>query len=144
MSTRTVEILLVEDNPGDIELVREAFNGVNLDRKLNITNDGDEALDYLFKRNDYESAQTPDFILLDLNLPSTDGRGVLQELGKSDELRHIPTIVLSSSRAERDINDVYALNANCYVVKPNTAMEYIDAIRMIVSFWSKTCSLPVR
>lgn len=144
MNTHKVEILLVEDNPGDIELTREAFDGSDLNTKLNIATDGDQALDYLFKRGNYQDVQTPDIILLDLNLPSTDGRGMLREIEKSDELKHIPIIVLSSSKAEHDINDAYTLNANCYVVKPNDAMEYIGVVRMLVSFWSETCSLHVR
>lgn len=144
MNTQKVEILLVEDNPGDIELTREAFDRANLKSKLNVTNDGDEALDYLFKRGDYESAPTPDIILLDLNLPITDGFGVLRELEKSNELKNIPTIVLSSSRADHDINDAYALNANCYIAKPDSPMKYIEVVRMVENFWSETCCLPVR
>lgn len=143
MNTYEVEILLVEDNPGDIELTREAFDGAGLKSKLNVTTDGEQALDYLFKRGDYKNAPTPDIILLDLNLPRTDGFGVLRELKKSEKLQYIPSIVLSSSKAEHDINASYAFNANCYITKPNDAMRYIEVIRMVENFWSKTCSLPV-
>lgn len=144
MNTETVEILLVEDNPGDIELTREAFEGADLKSKLNITNDGDEALDYLFKRGDYKNVSTPDIILLDLNLPSTDGFDVLREMKKSNELKDIPTIVLSSSRADHDINNSYSLNANCYIAKPDSPMKYIKVVRIVENFWSETCCLPVR
>lgn len=139
-----LEILLVEDNPGDVELTRTAFEIASLNSKLNVTCDGDEALDYLFKRGDYQDAIRPDIILLDMNLPKTDGREVLAELSKHDELKQIPTIVLSSSTAENDINDAYALNANCYVAKPNGAKKYIEVVRVVENFWSQICCLPVR
>lgn len=138
-----IEILLVEDNPGDVELTRIAFQRASLESNLNVTCDGDEALDYLHKRGMYENAERPDIILLDMNLPNTDGREVLAELEKSSDLKLIPTIVLSSSTAENDINDAYALHANCYIVKPSDAKEYFDVITAVESFWSKTCRLPV-
>ncbi|MEW7008605.1 MULTISPECIES: response regulator [unclassified Lentilitoribacter] len=144
MNHQKIEILLVEDNPGDVELTRQALDDADFNNKLNVTLDGDEALDYLNKRKGFEDAKMPDIILLDLNLPRTDGRGVLKELKASDELKHIPVIVLSSSRAERDINDAYALNASCYIAKPNGAMKYMEVVRTVSSFWSQTCYLPVK
>lgn len=144
MSKHKMEILLVEDNPGDIELTREAFESASLNSKLNITHDGDEALDYLFKRGGYEDAPMPDIILLDLNLPCTDGHDVLKELKSSGELKHIPTVIFSSSQAENDINKAYANNANCYIAKPNEAKKYIEVVKIVESFWSETCNLQIK
>ena len=139
-----INILLVEDNPGDVELTKIAFKRAKLQSNLIVTCDGNEALDYLYKRGGYENAEGPDIILLDMNLPNTDGREVLAELEKSADLKLIPTIVLSSSTAENDINDAYGLHANCYIVKPSDAEKYFEVIAAVESFWSKTCRLPVR
>lgn len=137
-----IEILLVEDNPGDVELTRTAFEVAHLESNLNVTCDGDKALDYLHNRGEYRDANRPDIILLDMNLPNTDGREVLSELAKSSDLKLIPTIMLSSSTAENDITDAYALNVNCYIVKPDEAKKYIEVVAAVENFWSKTCRLP--
>lgn len=134
-STRLAEILLVEDNEGDVELTREAFEDARFRNDLRIVRDGDEALDYLFKRNGYNDVITPDIILLDLNLPKTNGREVLAEIKGDPTLKHIPTIVLTSSQADRDVLDNHDLQANCYVVKPIDAIKFLDAIQKVENFW---------
>lgn len=139
-----IDILLVEDNPGDVELTKIAFKRAKLQSNLIVTCDGNEALDYLYKRGAHENAERPDIILLDLNLPNTDGREVLAELANSEDLKLIPTIVLSSSTADNDINDAYALHANCYIVKPSDAETYFDVVAAVESYWSKTCRLPLK
>ena len=132
---RPAEILLVEDNEGDIELTRDAFEEASFPNSLNIAVDGDIAMDYLFKRNGNEDAITPDIILLDLNLPGTDGKDVLETIKADENLRRIPVIVLSSSNAETDIRESYDLHANCYVVKPMTASQFIDVVQHVEKFW---------
>lgn len=134
-STKLAEILLVEDNPGDIELTREAFDDAKLRNNLSVVMDGDQALDYLYKRNGYEDVTTPDIILLDLNLPKTDGREVLEDIKNNKSLRKIPTIVLTSSQADKDIIDRYNLHANCYIVKPIDAIKFMGVVARFESFW---------
>ena len=142
LPTKLAEILLVEDNPGDIELTREAFEDAGFRNNLNIVMDGDEALDYLYKRGGFESATTPDIILLDLNLPKRDGREVLEEIKKDSHLRRIPTIILTSSGADRDIIESYNLHANCYIIKPVDASKFMKAVSRIESFWIDIVCLP--
>lgn len=139
---RLAEILLVEDNEGDIELTREAFEEAKFRNNLHIAEDGDIALDYLFKRNGNEGAATPDIILLDLNLPSTDGREVLETIKAEPTLRRIPVIVLTSSQADKDIVESYDLHANCYIVKPVNAMKFMDVVRSVENFWVDIVCLP--
>jgi len=139
---RLAEILLVEDNEGDIELTREAFEGAKFNNNLHIAEDGDIALDYLFKRNGYENATTPDIILLDLNLPSTDGHEVLKTIKAEPLLKRIPVIVLTSSQANLDIDESYDLHANCYVVKPVSASEFMEVVRRVENFWVDIVYLP--
>lgn len=141
-SPKFVEILLVEDNEGDIELTREAFEDAKFGNNLHIAEDGDKALDLLHKRNGYEEALTPDIILLDLNLPGTDGREVLQDIKGSERLKRIPTIVLTSSSADRDVIESYDLHANCYIVKPLNARKFMDAVKHIGNFWIDVVFLP--
>ena len=141
-SSKLADILLVEDNEGDIELTKEAFDDAKFRNNLHIARDGDEALDSLFKRNGQENAHRPDLILLDLNLPGTDGREVLEQVKDNDSLRRIPTIVLTSSNAERDILDSYDLHANCYIVKPVNAAKFIEVIQQIEDFWIDIVCLP--
>lgn len=132
---KLAEILLVEDNEGDIELTKEAFESAKLRNNLNIVMNGDEALDFLYKRNDYRNAPTPDIILLDLNLPKTDGREVIDKIKTDEQLKRIPVIVLTSSKAHKDIVETYDLHANCYIVKPVDADEFIQVIRDVENFW---------
>lgn len=141
-STKLAEILLVEDNLGDVELTREAFDEAKLRNNLNVVRDGDQALDYLYKRNGNEHAVTPDIILLDLNLPKTDGREVLEEIKSNKSLRKIPTIVLTSSQADKDVIESYDLHANCYIVKPVDAIKFMEVITRIESFWVDIVCLP--
>lgn len=142
ISTRLAEILLVEDNEGDIELTREAFEEAKFRNNLHIAMDGDEALDFLFKRNGHEGAVTPDIILLDLNLPNTDGREVLANIKENKILRRIPTIVMTSSSADNDIVGSYDLHANCYIVKPVDAKKFIAVVQHVENFWVDIVCLP--
>ena len=139
---RLAEILLVEDNEGDIELTREAFEDAKFRNNLHIAEDGDKALDFLFKRNGYESATTPDIILLDLNLPSTDGREVLETIKADAKLKRIPVIVLTSSKADKDVVESYELHANCYIVKPVNAVKFMEVVRSVENFWVDIVCLP--
>jgi two-component system response regulator len=140
----TIEILLVEDNPGDARLAKEALRECNIKTNLYIVDDGENALDFLYKRNDYHSAPRPDLILLDLNLPKISGHQVLTEIKSENSLRKIPVVVLSISRSEKDIEESYNLNANCYVTKPLDLDEFIQVFGMIQNFWLKTVRLPER
>lgn len=139
---KLAEILLVEDNEGDIELTKEAFDDAKFRNNLHVVEDGDEALDYLFKRNDYVDAVTPDIILLDLNLPGTDGREVLEQIKEDKNLRRIPVIVLTSSKADKDIIESYNLHANCYIVKPVNAIKFMDVVQHVENFWVDIVCLP--
>lgn len=139
---RLAEILLVEDNEGDIELTKEAFEEAKFRNNLHIAEDGDEALDYLFKRNGYENAVIPDIVLLDLNLPGTDGREVLEIIKAEPLLKRIPVIVLTSSQADKDVIESYDLYANCYIVKPVSALKFMDVVRSVENFWVDIVCLP--
>jgi len=139
---KLAEILLVEDNIGDVELTKEAFREAKFRNNLHIVMDGDEALDFLYKRGSFETAVTPDIILLDLNLPGTDGREVLEQIKSDDSLKRIPTIILTSSSAERDIVDSYDLHANCYIIKPVSAAKFIDVVNQVEDFWIDIVCLP--
>ena len=139
---KLAEILLVEDNEGDIELTREAFEDARFRNNLQIAEDGAKALDILFKRNGFEKAQTPDIILLDLNLPRVDGREVLETIKGNDALKRIPTIVLTSSMADRDVVKSYDLHANCYIVKPVNAIKFMEVVQHVENFWIDIVCLP--
>jgi CheY-like chemotaxis protein len=139
---RPIEILLVEDNPGDVRLTREALRESGMRNHLSVARDGSEALAFLYRRGAYSGAPRPDLVLLDLNLPSTNGREVLAEIKRDDELKAIPVIVLTTSADHRDIADSYALHANAYVVKPVDFEAFLDAIRSIQDFWLKQARLP--
>ena len=141
-TTKLAEILLVEDNEGDIELTKEAFEDAKFRNNLHVAMDGDEALDILFKRNGHEDAISPDIILLDLNLPGTDGREILETVKADARLKRIPTIVLTSSSADRDIIESYDLHANCYIVKPVNAAKFIDVVQHVENFWVDIVCLP--
>ena len=139
---KSVEILLVEDNPGDVRLTREALRDSKLRNHLIVAEDGIEALAVLRKEGQYASIATPDLILLDLNLPRKSGREVLAEIKADPILRHIPVVVLTTSSADQDIVDVYDLQANCYVVKPVGLNEFITIVRSIEDFWLSIVKLP--
>ncbi|WP_049896995.1 response regulator [Natrialba chahannaoensis] len=138
----TAQILLVEDNPGDVRLTKEAFKQGRIENDLHVVSDGTEALEFLHQRNDYEDVPRPDLILLDLNLPRTDGEEVLEELKGDSELRSIPVIVLTSSRAEEDVAKSYELHANAYLTKPVDPDEFIETVRAFEKFWFSVVRLP--
>jgi two-component system response regulator len=137
-----IEILLVEDNPGDARLAREALQESTIKYNLYLADDGEKALDFLFKRGEYYSVPQPDLVLLDLNLPKISGLQVLAELKSDDRLRKIPVVILSISQSEKDIEESYNLNANCYVNKPLDLNEFIQVFERIQNFWLKTVKLP--
>ncbi|WP_224268667.1 response regulator [Haloprofundus salinisoli] len=141
-STKPVDILLVEDNPGDVRLTKEAFKDGMIKNTLHVVNDGVDALDFLFQRNDYADAPRPDLVLLDLNLPRKNGDEVLEELHGDSDRRHIPIIVLTSSEAEIDIVQSYELCANGYLTKPVDPTEFIDMILELERFWLSIMRLP--
>lgn len=132
---KLADILLVEDNEGDIILTVEAFEDAKFRNNLHIVRDGAEALDFLKKRDGFEDAITPDIILLDLNLPKVHGKEVLHEIKTDPSLQTIPVIILSSSEADKDVLESYELNANCYVVKPVDAVKFMDVVQRIENFW---------
>jgi len=142
MNEREIEILLVEDNPGDARLTTEALKEARVRNKLNHIDDGDEALAFMRRQGKYSGAQRPDLILLDLNLPRKDGREVLAEIKADDRLKRIPVVILTTSQAEEDILRAYNLNANCYVSKPVDLEQFIRVVRTINDFWLTIVKLP--
>jgi chemotaxis family two-component system response regulator Rcp1 len=137
-----IEILLVEDSPGDVELTREALADAKVSNNLSVVGDGVEAMAFLRKEERYAAAPTPDLILLDLNMPRKDGREVLEEIKADQALRRIPVVVLTTSQAERDILASYNLHANCYVTKPVDLTQFIGVVRSIEDFWLTVVKLP--
>jgi len=140
--SRRPEILLVEDNPADVDLLLETFEMVELDVKVNVARDGVEALEFLHRRGKFKDAPTPRLVLLDLNLPKVDGRAVLAEVKQAPGLRRIPVIVLSSSSSEKDMSESYDLHANAYVRKPAGIREYKALVRALDGFWCKLVKQP--
>jgi CheY-like chemotaxis protein len=139
---RLVETLLVEDNEADIRLTREVFADGRVFNKLSVVRDGEEAMAYLKRRPPFTDATRPDLVLLDLNLPRKDGREVLAEMKNDEDLRRIPVVILTTSRAEADIVRTYELHANCYIVKPVDLGQFINVVRSIEDFWLKLVRLP--
>jgi CheY-like chemotaxis protein len=137
-----VEILLVEDNPGDVDLTVEALKEGRIANHLNVVDDGVEALAYLRRQGRYREAVRPDLILLDLNLPKMDGREVLSAIKSDPSLKTIPVVVLTTSEAEQDIVKSYELHANCYVTKPVDLSQFIKVVRSIDDFWLTVVRLP--
>jgi chemotaxis family two-component system response regulator Rcp1 len=138
---RPLRILLVEDSPSDVRLLKEAVRGTAFPLQITVAQDGVEAMDYLHQT---ETGLTPrpDLVLLDLNLPRKNGREVLAEVKGSPELKQIPVIVMTSSRSDEDIAEAYALNANSYITKPGNLHDFIGVIRAMESFWFSTATLP--
>ena len=136
------DILLVEDNPGDVRLTREAFKEGQLANTLHVVTDGVEALDFLYQRGEYADAPRPDIVLLDLNLPRKNGDEVLEEVENDPDLSRIPVIILTSSEAEEDIIKSYDHCANAYLTKPVDPDEFIDVVRSFKSFWLSVVRLP--
>lgn len=141
---RRAVILLVEDNPADADLAREALVDSALGSDLNVVSDGVEALAFLRREGPYREAPAPDLILLDLNMPRLDGRGVLVEVKQDPAFRDIPVVVLSSSGAPDDVATAYGLRANCYVIKPVGLTRFVATIRSIERFWVAVAMLPPR
>jgi CheY-like chemotaxis protein len=139
-----IEVLLVEDDPGDELMTREAFEDNKIRNTLHVVRDGQEALDFLYRRGAYGDAPRPDLILLDLNLPRYDGRQVLEQIKQDPELSLIPVVVLTTSSAEEDILRSYKLHANAYVTKPVDLDQFIAAVRQIDEFFVTVVRLPGR
>jgi CheY-like chemotaxis protein len=139
---RTIDILMVEDDPGDVRLTREALKGSKLLHSLNVVEDGVAALDYLRRNAPFQDAIRPDLVLLDLNLPKKDGREVLAAMKQDDALRAIPVVILTTSQAEEDVLRAYNLNANCYVTKPVDFDQFMRIVRTIEEFWLNVVTLP--
>ena len=139
---RPIEILLVEDNPGDVRLTKEALKDAKVINNLHVAGDGIEALDFLKRQGKYPGAIRPDLILLDLNLPRKDGREVLGEIKADPGLRQIPVVILTTSKAEEDILRTYDLHANCYITKPVDLEKFIEVISAIEDFWLSIVKLP--
>jgi len=139
-----VDVLLVEDDPGDVVLIQEAFEYNKVHNALHIVSDGVEALEFLYRRGRYEGAPRPDLVLLDLNLPRKDGREVLEEVKADRDLRTIPVVVLTTSEAEEDILRSYDLHANAYVTKPVDFDRFIEVVRLIDDFFVTVVKLPTR
>ena len=137
-----IEILLIEDNPGDVRLTQEALLDGKVINKLSVVADGVEALDYLRQKGRYADAKRPDMILLDLNLPRKDGREVLAEIKEDPDLKRIPVVVITSSRAEEDVLRSYNLHANCYISKPVDLEQFITVVKSIEDFWMGIVKLP--
>lgn len=141
-SVEPIQVLLVEDDPGDELMTREAFEDNKINNTLHVVRDGQEALDFLYRNGAYGDAPRPDLILLDLNLPKYDGRQVLQRIKSDEELAHIPVVVLTTSSAEEDILRSYRLHANAYVTKPVDLNQFIAAVRQIDEFFVSVVKLP--
>ncbi|CAM4339043.1 response regulator [Gillisia hiemivivida] len=138
-----INILLIEDNEGDILLTKEALLEGDILKELQVVKDGWEALLYLEKKDKYNSAITPDLILLDINLPKMNGYEVLKEIKSNSNINHIPVIMLSTSSSSNDINQCYKNQANCYITKPVDANDFSKVISLIETFWLTTAKLPV-
>jgi CheY-like chemotaxis protein len=138
-----IQILLVEDNPGDVVLMMEALKAAKLHNQVSVVGDGVEAMDYLLRRGKYTNATRPDVILLDLNLPRMDGREVLAQIKEHNgAMARIPVVILTSSSAEADVAKAYDLHANCYVVKPVDFEKMTQVVRSIQNFWFTVVTLP--
>lgn len=140
--SKSLLVLLVEDNEGDVRLIKEAFNESKIDKRFSVARDGEDALNYLYRRGQYSGSMRPDIILLDINLPRKNGFEVLEQIKKDPELRRIPVIMLSSSSSEDHVYKSYDLNANCYLTKPVDFDEYTQVVRIIEEFWFDKAKLP--
>jgi two-component system response regulator len=137
-----IEVLLVEDSPGDVRLTREAFKDAKVYINLHVASDGTEAMDFLNRSEKYSNVPRPDLILLDLNLPKKDGREVLEEIKQSPVLKSIPVVILTTSASDADILQSYRLHANCYITKPVGLEGFLEVVRSIDSFWLSVVKLP--
>ena len=139
---RAIDILLVEDSPADVRLTREALKEAKVHNEIHVIQDGMAALAFLRKQGQYAASPRPDLILLDLNLPKKDGREVLAEIKQDDDLKRIPVVVLTTSRAEADVVRSYDLHANAYVTKPVDLTQFLHVIRSLEEFWLVVVTLP--
>ena len=139
---KAVEILLIEDNPGDVRLTIEALKESKIINNLDVVEDGIEALSFLKKEGIYKDKPRPDLIILDLNLPKKDGREVLGEIKSEDSLKQIPIVILTTSEAEEDIIKSYELHANCYITKPVNMEQFIKVVKSVSDFWFSIVMLP--
>ena len=143
-ATRTMSVLLVDDDPGDVLMIEEALESVGAPRRVYVAHDGEEAVAFLRRTGDFEDAPRPDVVLLDLNMPRMDGRQVLAEIKNDPELRSIPIVVLTTSQAPTDILSSYSLHANAYVTKPMNLDGLTEVVRRIDYFYAKIAALPGR
>ncbi len=141
-SGRPIEILLVEDSPGDVRLAEEALKEGKVRNRMSVVWDGEEALHFLRREGEYADAPRPDLILLDLNLPKKDGREVLAEIKEDPDLKRIPVVILTISRDEQDIMNTYEHHANCYIIKPVDLEQFINVVRSVEDFWLEVVKLP--
>ena len=139
---KPIEILLVEDNPGDADLAREALDDNKLHNRLHVVADGERAMAFLRRQGQYSEAPRPDLILLDLNLPRMDGRQVLAEIKGDPDLKRIPVVILTTSRSEEDVLKSYNLHANCYITKPIRLDQFLKVVKSIQDFWMCIVVLP--
>ena len=139
---KSINILLVEDNPGDAVLARVALDGGKMNNELDVVDDGEKAMAFLRREGPYADAQRPDLILLDLNLPKMDGRQVLAAIKSDEALKRIPVVILTTSRAEEDVLKSYNLHANCYITKPIDLNQFLHVVRSIEDFWLSIVVLP--
>lgn len=139
---RLIEILLVEDNPGDVRLTQEVLREGKIFNHLSVVEDGVQAIEFLHRKGKFDCAPRPDLILLDLNLPRKDGREVLEEIKFSSDFRRIPVVVLTTSQSEDDIVQAYDFHANCYITKPIDLEQFIKVVRSIEAFWLTIVKLP--
>ena len=139
---RPIEVLMVEDNPGDVRLTREALRGGKIWNEIHVVMDGVAALDFLYRKPPYERAPRPDLVLLDLNLPKKDGREVLAAIKGDSNLKAIPVVILTTSQAEEDVIRAYNLNCNCYVTKPVDFDQFTRIVQTIEQFWLSVVTLP--
>ena len=137
-----IEVLLVEDSPGDVRLTREALKDAKVHINLHVTVDGGQAMAFLRQEGEFATAPRPDLILLDLNLPKKDGRQVLEEIKKSPTLGSIPVVILTTSAADADIEQSYKLHANCFITKPVDLDGFLEVIKSIDAFWLSVVKLP--
>ena len=144
MLTSEIHILLVEDNEGDVVLTLEALKEARLKNKISVVRDGEEAIEFLYKRNRYAHVEMPQLILLDINLPKMDGKEVLLRIKSDPDLKKIPVVVLTTSSSEKDILEAYNNYANCYITKPVDLDKFIDVIRTVEDFWISIVQLPKR
>ena len=142
MMYNALNVLLVEDDPGDVELTRDSLKDCKLNLNLAVVDDGEKAMAYLYKQGRYTGVPTPDVVLLDLNMPRKDGREVLREMREDPHLRSIPVVVLTTSEAEADVLSAYLNGANCYITKPIGLAQFSKVVHAISDFWFTVVKLP--